>query len=45
MGGLQLMVLGVMGEYLGRIHEQTRDRPMFIIEAVVRKNDVVPPQT
>ena len=45
MGGLQLMVLGVMGEYLGRIHEQTRGRPMFIVEAVVRKGDAVPPQT
>ena len=45
MGGLQLMVLGVMGEYLGRIHEQTRGRPMFIVDAVVRNNDAVPPQT
>ena len=45
MGGLQLMVLGVMGEYLGRIHEQTRGRPMFIVEAVVRKSEGVPPQT
>jgi dolichol-phosphate mannosyltransferase len=44
MGGLQLMVLGVMGEYLGRIHEQTRGRPMFIVEAVVRKSDAVPPR-
>ena len=45
MGGLQLMVLGVMGEYLGRIHEQTRGRPMFIVEAVVRKSETVPSQT
>ena len=45
MGGLQLMVLGIMGEYLGRIHEQTRGRPMFIVDAVVRSNDAVPPQT
>ncbi len=45
MGGLQLMVLGVMGEYLGRIHEQTRGRPMFIVEAVVRKGDAGPPPT
>ena len=45
MGGLQLMVLGVMGEYLGRIHEQTRGRPMFIVDAVVRNGDAVPPHT
>jgi dolichol-phosphate mannosyltransferase len=36
MGGLQLMVLGVMGEYLGRIHEQIRARPMFLVDRVVR---------
>jgi dolichol-phosphate mannosyltransferase len=36
LGGLQLMVLGLMGEYLGRIHEQTRGRPMFLIDSVVR---------
>jgi dolichol-phosphate mannosyltransferase len=35
MGGLQLMVLGIMGEYLGRIHEQTRNRPMFLVDKVV----------
>jgi len=36
MGGLQLMVLGIMGEYLGRIYEQTRGRPTFLVESVVR---------
>ena len=35
-GGIQLLVLGVMGEYLGRIHEQVRGRPMFLVESVVR---------
>lgn len=35
-GGAQLVVLGILGEYLGRIHEQTRGRPMFMIESVVR---------
>lgn len=39
MGGLQLMVLGVMGEYLGRIHEQMRGRPMFLVESVVRAEE------
>ena len=31
-GGFQLVVLGILGEYLGRIHEQTRGRPMFLVE-------------
>jgi dolichol-phosphate mannosyltransferase len=35
LGGVQLLVLGILGEYLGRIHEQTRARPMFLVESVV----------
>ncbi len=35
-GGVQLMVLGVMGEYLGRMFEQVRGRPLFMIDKVVR---------
>jgi polyisoprenyl-phosphate glycosyltransferase len=45
MGGLQLMVLGIMGEYLGRIHEQTRGRPIFLVDAVVRSGDAAAPPT
>jgi dolichol-phosphate mannosyltransferase len=29
--GLHMMMLGVIGEYLGRVFEQTKDRPLFII--------------
>lgn len=36
MSGLQMMVLGIMGEYLGRIYEQTRGRPTFLVESVIR---------
>ncbi len=35
-GGLQLLVLGILGEYVGRIYEQTRGRPMFLVETVVQ---------
>jgi polyisoprenyl-phosphate glycosyltransferase len=31
--GIQLLSLGVMGEYVGRIYDETRDRPKFIIES------------
>jgi glycosyltransferase involved in cell wall biosynthesis len=30
--GLQLAVLGILGEYLGRIFIQTKNRPLYIIE-------------
>jgi len=31
--GIQLFSLGVIGEYVGRIYDETRDRPKFIIES------------
>ena len=36
MGSVQLFVLGIIGQYLGRIHEQVRGRPIFIIRDIVR---------
>lgn len=36
LGSGQLFVLGVIGEYLGRLYVQSKNRPLFIIEEVVR---------
>jgi glycosyltransferase involved in cell wall biosynthesis len=33
---VQLLVLGIMGEYLGRLYMQSKDRPLFIIDTVYR---------
>lgn len=38
LGAAQLISLGVIGEYIGRIFDQTRGRPRFIIERTVGKN-------
>ena len=35
MGSVQLLVLGIMGEYLGRLYEQSKGRPLFLIDQVV----------
>ena len=32
MGGFQLTCLGVMGEYIARIHDQVKNRPLYVIE-------------
>ena len=36
LGSVQLLVLGIIGEYLGRMYEQAKGRPLYIIEDVVR---------
>jgi len=35
LGGIQLTALGVVGEYVGRVYQETKHRPRFIIEKTV----------
>jgi glycosyltransferase involved in cell wall biosynthesis len=37
--GIQLLSLGVMGEYVGRIYDEARQRPKYIIESRVGFDD------
>jgi len=38
MGGVQLTAIGVLGEYIGRIYEEVRQRPLYIVERTLNVN-------
>jgi glycosyltransferase involved in cell wall biosynthesis len=35
LGGIQLAGLGVLGEYIGRVYDEVRHRPLYIIESAI----------
>ncbi len=46
MGGIQLISVGILGEYIGRIYEEVRSRPKFIVdraEGFTRSGDIYKP--
>jgi dolichol-phosphate mannosyltransferase len=43
-GGLLLLCMGVLGEYLGRVYDEVRSRPLSIINRVYGSPSLVAPQ-
>jgi undecaprenyl-phosphate 4-deoxy-4-formamido-L-arabinose transferase len=38
--GVQLFAIGLLGEYVGRIYQQVRDRPRYVIRQVIRGTEI-----
>jgi dolichol-phosphate mannosyltransferase len=36
LGSIQLFMVGLMGEYIGRLYVEAKRRPLFIIQDIVR---------
>lgn len=40
LGGIQLLSLGVIGEYIGKVYNETKQRPRFIISDTLIRNKI-----
>ena len=41
LGGVQLISVGIIGRYLARVHEESRHRPLYLVDRVVPERETI----